>query len=125
MAIVVMALRVADFQATGLAFPARGENRKEEARADGAMVLVYCPCPSLEEAKRLGRALLESKLAGCINISDRMVSLYDWQGEREEAQEAVLVAKTASTKADRLRGLLERAPIRGARDPGASPGGYE
>ena len=76
--------------------------------ADGAMVLVYCPCPGPEEAKRLGHALLDAKLAGCINILTGLVSLYDWQGAREEAQEAVLVAKTAAGKADRVRELLAR-----------------
>ena len=43
------------------------------------MALVYCPCPNLEEAKRLGNALLDARLAGCINILPGMVSLYDWR----------------------------------------------
>ncbi len=76
--------------------------------ADGAMVLVYCPCPSLGEAKRLGHALLDARLAGCINILTGMVSLYDWQGAREEAEEAVLIAKTAADRAERVRELIER-----------------
>jgi len=73
-----------------------------------AMALVYCPCPSLEEAKRLGGALLDAKLAGCINILPGMVSLYDWKGAREAAAEAVLIAKATAAAAPRLRELLER-----------------
>ena len=72
------------------------------------MALVYCPCPSLDEAKRLGGALLDAKLAGCINILPGMVSLYDWKGAREEAAEAVLIAKTAATTVPRVRDFLER-----------------
>ena len=75
--------------------------------ANGAMVLVYCPCPNLAEAKRLGHALLDAKLAGCINILTGMVSLYDWQGAREEAEEIVLIAKTTSANATKVRAHLE------------------
>ena len=75
--------------------------------ANGAMVLVYCPCPNLAEARRLGHALLDAKLAGCINILTGMVSLYDWQGAREESGEAVLIAKTSADAAPRVGALLD------------------
>jgi periplasmic divalent cation tolerance protein len=72
------------------------------------MALVYCPCPSLEEAKRLGSALLDARLAGCINILPGMVSLYDWQGARETSDEVVLIAKTRAERAGAVCGFLER-----------------
>ena len=72
------------------------------------MSLVYCPCPNLEEAKRLGNALLDARLAGSINILPGMVSLYDWQGVREQSNEAVLIAKTAASKANGVRAFLEQ-----------------
>ena len=72
-----------------------------------AMSLVYCPCPSLDEAKRLGNALLDARLAGCINILPGMVSLYDWKGAREEAAETVLIAKTTAAKAPEVKTFLE------------------
>ena len=56
------------------------------------MVIIYRPCPSFAEAKRLGGALLDAGLAGCISILPGMASLYDWKGAREEANEAVLIA---------------------------------
>ena len=74
--------------------------------SDDPLVLVYCPCPNLGEAKRLGHALLDTRLAGCINILPHMVSLYEWQGNREEAEEAVLIAKTIAAKAQELRTVL-------------------
>lgn len=76
--------------------------------ATTSMALVYCPCPSLEEAKRLGNALLDARLAGCINIFPGMVSLYDWKGAREEAAEVVLIAKTTAELAGGAKELLER-----------------
>jgi periplasmic divalent cation tolerance protein len=72
------------------------------------MALVYCPCPDIEEAKRLGNALLDARLAGCINILPGMVSLYDWQGARETANEAVLIAKTTAEKAALVEARLEQ-----------------
>jgi periplasmic divalent cation tolerance protein len=77
----------------------------DEAR----MALVYCPCPNLEAAKQLGHLLLDQKLAGCINILPEMVSLYDWQGAREEARESVLIAKTSAAAAIQVQAALERA----------------
>lgn len=72
------------------------------------MALVYCPCPDLDEAKRLGNALLDARLAGCINILPGMVSLYDWKGAREQANEAVLIAKTALSRTSRVKEFLEK-----------------
>jgi len=73
-----------------------------------AMALVYCPCPSLDEAKRLSGASLDAKLAGCINIIPAILSLYDWRGTREETAEAVLIAKSTVTATPRLREFLQR-----------------
>jgi periplasmic divalent cation tolerance protein len=72
------------------------------------MSLIYCPCPDLDVAKRLGNALLDARLAGCINILPGMVSLYDWEGAREEAAETVLIAKTSAAKAGEAQAFIER-----------------
>jgi periplasmic divalent cation tolerance protein len=78
------------------------------ADADLPMALVYCPCPDMEQAKRLGNALLDARLAGCINILPGMVSLYDWKGAREEAAEVVLIAKTTAELAAGVKEFLAR-----------------
>ncbi len=76
--------------------------------ASAAMALIYCPCADLEAAKQLGHALLDARLAGCINILPGMVSLYDWQGAREEATEVVMIAKTSSAKVVEAKTFIER-----------------
>jgi periplasmic divalent cation tolerance protein len=76
--------------------------------SSAAMALIYCPCPDIDEARRLGHRLLDAKLAGCINILPGMVSLYDWQGAREENAETVLIAKTSAVQAAKARDFLER-----------------
>jgi len=56
--------------------------------------LVYITTGDKDEARRIGRELLESRLAACVNIVDGMNSMYWWQGELQDETEAVLIAKT-------------------------------
>lgn len=65
-------------------------------------VLAYITAGSREEALRIGRALVEERLAACANVLDGMTSVYRWNGAIEEAPEAVLIAKTRAALFDRL-----------------------
>lgn len=56
--------------------------------------LIYITTGNREEAKRIGSALVEEKLAACANIIDGMESLYRWEGKVESGKEAILIAKT-------------------------------
>lgn len=55
---------------------------------------VYMTMESADQARRIGRALVEARLAACVNIVDGMTSLYWWQGKIDEGREAILIAKT-------------------------------
>jgi periplasmic divalent cation tolerance protein len=57
-------------------------------------VLVYTTYPSLVEAEKTGRALVEKGLAACVNILPGMRSIYRWQGKIEQADEVVMIVKT-------------------------------
>ena len=71
-------------------------------------VLVYTTWASVVEAERSGRALVERRLAACVNILPGMVSLYWWQGKLERAEEAVAIFKTrASVDADYYAWILK------------------
>jgi periplasmic divalent cation tolerance protein len=72
--------------------------------ADG-LRLAYITCPDAEDAERIGRILVEERLAACINLLPGMRSLYRWQGAIECASEVVLIAKTTVA---RCPALLER-----------------
>jgi periplasmic divalent cation tolerance protein len=57
-------------------------------------VLVYTTFPSIVEAERAGRALVERGLCACVNILPGMISHYRWQGAVERAEEVVMIIKT-------------------------------
>ena len=63
-------------------------------------------CGSLEEARTIGCALVERRLAACVNIVPQVESIYRWKGELETATEFLLVIKTTSKVFDRLRDAL-------------------
>ncbi|AWJ89988.1 divalent-cation tolerance protein CutA [Azospirillum baldaniorum] len=65
-------------------------------------VFAYITAGSRDEARRIGRALVEERLAACANIFDGMTSIYRWQDAIEEATETVLIAKTRAELFDRL-----------------------
>lgn len=65
-------------------------------------IFVYMTAGGVEQARALGRALVEERLAACVNIVDGTRSIYRWQGKVEEATEAVIVAKTTARLVDAL-----------------------
>ena len=66
------------------------------------LILVYMTAASHEEAARIGRALVDERLAACVNILDGMTSIYRWEGAVEEAREVAFIAKTRAELFDRL-----------------------
>ena len=65
-------------------------------------VIAYITTKDEAEAKKIGRDLLEKRLAACVNIFASMQSMYWWEGKINESKEAVLLAKTDSSKVDAL-----------------------
>lgn len=61
---------------------------------ESAPVLIYTTFESSDDARKVGRALVESRLAACVNIIPSMTSIYNWQGELQEAAEVVMLIKT-------------------------------
>ncbi len=64
--------------------------------------MIYITCENETQAREIGRTLVAERLAACVNILPGMTSLYWWEGEVREANEAVLLAKTRMTMADAL-----------------------
>ena len=71
-------------------------------------VLVYTTWPSIVEAERAGRTIVERRLAACVNILPDMISHYWWEGKIERAEEAVMIVKTRAALADAVRQAVKK-----------------
>lgn len=71
--------------------------------------LVYSTFPSVATAEAVGRRLVNARLAACANILPGMISLYEWQGALERADEVVLLLKTTDAQAEALMSALAQA----------------
>ncbi len=58
--------------------------------------IVMTTAGSEQEAQTIARALVERRLAACVNIVPRVESVYRWQGKVENATEWLLIAKTTT-----------------------------
>ncbi|MCW5717100.1 MAG: divalent-cation tolerance protein CutA [Bauldia sp.] len=77
----------------------------------GTTVSIHATFPDLATAERVGRDVVESGLAACVNILPGARSIYRWKGAIETADEVVAFFKTRGDLADRLCGAIaERHP---------------
>ncbi|MGB3273416.1 MAG: divalent-cation tolerance protein CutA [Xanthobacteraceae bacterium] len=73
-------------------------------RPDDSMaraVFIYSTMPDPATAETIGRALVERRLAACVNIIPGMVSIYRWQNAVERGNELVMIVKTRAALADK------------------------
>jgi periplasmic divalent cation tolerance protein len=67
-----------------------------------SVVSVYVLFANAEEAERIGRTVVEERLAACINILGPVRSIYRWQGAVQTADEVAAILKTSHVEADAL-----------------------
>ncbi|MGH7897442.1 MAG: divalent-cation tolerance protein CutA [Candidatus Binatia bacterium] len=72
-------------------------------------IVVLVTAGSVEVAERIAHALVEERLAACVNVIPGVRSIYHWQGKISEDQEWLLVVKTRRARfeavAERVRSL--------------------
>lgn len=72
-----------------------------------SVVVVHCSCPDLPSAERIAQALVQERLAACVQVVPGVASTYRWQGEVQRTSEVLLLIKT--TRA-RIAALEDRLP---------------
>jgi periplasmic divalent cation tolerance protein len=72
------------------------------------MVFIYTSCRNSEEAKGIGRQIIERRLAACVHIAP-IDSIYWWDGKVTEDTEAVLLVKTNESKVQDIEDLILRS----------------
>ena len=66
-------------------------------------IVVFVTVGSPKEGDRLSRALVEERLAACVNRVKGVQSVYRWQGQIEQSEEELLIIKTKQGLFDRLK----------------------
>jgi len=69
-------------------------------------IIVFMTAASAEEAMRIAEALVDSRLAACVQVLTEMQSIYLWKGKVERAREVLMIAKTTMAKFDGLQSKL-------------------
>ena len=73
-------------------------------------VMVFVTCKSSAEARRIGRAVVASRLAACANVlPGKIESIYRWRGRVERARETLLLLKTTRRRWPKLRDAIRHA----------------
>ncbi len=58
------------------------------------VIVTFITAPNEEEAVKIARSLVESRLAACVNIIKDVRSIYTWQGRTEDDSEVLMIVKT-------------------------------
>jgi periplasmic divalent cation tolerance protein len=70
-------------------------------------LVVLVTCGSRAEARKIASAVVDARLAACVNILNAPVeSVYRWKGKVESANEFLLVMKTTQARFARLRDAI-------------------
>jgi len=72
------------------------------------VLLVLTNCPDEATATRIGRALVDARLAACVNQLGAVRSTYRWKGAVEEAIEVPLLIKTTRARYPALEARLRQ-----------------
>jgi periplasmic divalent cation tolerance protein len=70
--------------------------------------LIVTTAGSRDEAERIARALVDDRLAACVNIVPGLTSIYRWQGKVEAAPELLLLIKTTAANLTQLEEAVRR-----------------
>jgi len=77
-----------------------------EGRAT-ASILVLCTCPDRDTAERIATALVERRLAACVNVLPGVRSFYVWQGNTEVGDELLLLVKSSASAYPALQAAIK------------------
>jgi periplasmic divalent cation tolerance protein len=62
------------------------------------VIVVFCTCPNRRVGEKIGRTLVEERLAACANVVPGLTSIYRWEGKICRDREVLLIVKTRRLK---------------------------
>lgn len=70
-------------------------------------IVTLCTVPDRESGEKIAAALVEERLAACVNIVTGVASVYRWKGKVEQAEECLLIIKTGVSRFDVLKRRIQ------------------
>ncbi|MDD5156387.1 MAG: divalent-cation tolerance protein CutA [Candidatus Omnitrophica bacterium] len=71
-------------------------------------IVILITAPNSKEARKIADALVNNKLAACVNIVERIGSVFLWNKKIEKAKEVLLIAKSKKVKFPKIVKLVKR-----------------
>ncbi|HET7675380.1 MAG TPA: divalent-cation tolerance protein CutA [Gammaproteobacteria bacterium] len=72
------------------------------------LVVILSTCPDAASAERIARALVEERLAACVNCVPGLRSFYRWQEQIQADAEVLLVIKSAADRFEAVEALVRK-----------------
>ena len=70
-------------------------------------IVVYCTVPDKKEAKTIAKTLVKAQLAACVNIIDKVESVFSWDYKLMEEKEVLLIIKTKKELFEKLSNVIK------------------
>src|SRR5689334_1973894 len=70
-------------------------------------IVMLCTVPDRPAGERIAQALVEERLAACVNLVPGITSIYRWQGKVEKESECLLVIKSTAARSETLKDRIK------------------
>lgn len=70
------------------------------------IILVYCTVPDKKSAKEISTLLVKHHLAACVSMTDRVESVFSWDGDFCKEKEILLTIKTVRENFEKITALI-------------------
>jgi len=70
-------------------------------------IIIFVTASNKKEAQKIAAGLIKQKLAACVNIVDKVDSLFFWEGKTEKAKESLLIIKSRKDKMPKVIKLIK------------------
>jgi periplasmic divalent cation tolerance protein len=70
-------------------------------------IIIFVTASNKKEASSIAKTLLDYKLVACVNIIDKIESVFWWQGKIDRAKEVLLLIKSKREKLNKIIRLVK------------------
>lgn len=71
-------------------------------------IVIYCTVPNKNEGREIAKALVKYKLVACVNLIDKIESVFSWDGQLQEEKEAMMIIKTKKSLFEDVNKVIQK-----------------